>query len=126
MPNLEQTIAAYFASTRAMDADGFVHSFAPDAISHDPVGAPPLHGHEAIRGFITHVFSGFESAGLTEDDVFVCGNSAAVKWTGRGRTKTGHDIIFEGIDVFEGNSEGKIQLLRAFWDTAPVMAAMQG
>src|SRR5947209_20414140 len=109
MQKFEETIARYFAATRAMDADGFVNGFAPDAISHDPVGAPPHNGQEAIRQFISGVLSGFETVGLTEDNVFIAGNSAAVKWTGRGRTKSGHDITFEGIDVIEGNSDGNIQ-----------------
>ena len=126
MSNLRQTIADYFAATRAMDAEAFVRAFAPDAVSHDPVGAPPHQGQEAIRQFITGVMSGFESVGLTERNVFISGNSAAVMWTGRGRTKSGRDIKFEGIDVIEGNEEGKIQTLQAFWDPAPVMAALQG
>jgi steroid Delta-isomerase len=109
-----------------MDADGFVNSFSPDGVSHDPVGTPPLHGHEQIGQFITGIMSGFETVGLTEDHVFVNGNSAAVKWTGRGRTRTGRDITFEGIDVLEFNDIGKITLLRAYWDPAPVMAALQG
>ena len=126
MSNLKQTIADYFAATRAMDAEAFVQAFAPDAVSHDPVGAPPHHGQDAIRQFITGVMSGFETVGLTEKNVFISGNSAAVMWTGRGRTKTGRDITFEGIDVIEGNKDGKIQTLRAFWDPAPVIAALQG
>lgn len=126
MSPFQQTVANYFASTRAMDAEAFVATFAPDAVSHDPVGAPPHQGQHAIRQFITGVLSGFESVGLTEDHVFICGNSAAVKWTGRGRTKSGRDIVFEGVDVIDGNADGKIQTVRAFWDPGPVMAALQG
>jgi steroid delta-isomerase len=109
-----------------MDAEGFVNAFAPDGVSHDPVGAPPLDGHEQIRQFITGMFSGFETMGLTEEQIFVNGNSAAVKWTGGGRTRTGRDVTFEGIDVLEFNKDGKITLLRAYWDPAPLMAALQG
>jgi steroid delta-isomerase len=126
MPSCKDTISAYFAATRAMNAEAFVSAFAPEAVSHDPVGAPPLNGHEQIRQFITGVMSGFEKVGLTEDHVFINGNSAAVKWTGRGRTRSGRDITFEGIDVLEFNHQGKIVLLRAFWDPAPVMAALHG
>jgi steroid delta-isomerase len=126
MSTLKQTIASYFAATRAMDAEAFVDAFAPDAVSHDPVGTPPHQGQEAIRQFITGVMSGFETVGLTENNVFISGNSAAVMWTGRGRTKSGRDIVFEGIDVIEGNQDGKIQTLKAFWDPTPVMAALQG
>lgn len=126
MSSPQETIASYFAAIRAMDAEGFVNAFAPDAVSHDPVGAPPLNGHEQIRQFISGIMAGFETVGLTENHVFINGNAAAVKWTGRGRTRSGRNVSFEGVDVLEFDSEGKITLLRAFWDPAPVMAALQG
>ena len=121
----EQTVVEYFAAIRAMDVDRCVVVFAPNAEQHDPVGAPPNIGHAAIRAFFTQIFSGFQQVGLTEDGVFVNGNSAAVKWTGKGIAHTGKSVTFEGVDVIDCNEEGKIVLVRAFWDPAPVMAALQ-
>ena len=115
-------VAAYFATIRAMDVDAFVAMFAADGISHDPVGAPPHVGHAAIRQFAEGIFGLFETVGLTEDQVFVGGNGAAVKWTGRGRGKNGAAVTFEGVDVIELNDAGTIQLMRAYWDPAPVLA----
>ena len=80
-------VAGHLATIRAMDVDAFVATFAADGISHDPVGAPPHAGHVAIRQFAEGIFGLFETVGLTEDQVFVGGNGAAVKWTGRGRGK---------------------------------------
>lgn len=107
-----------------MDVEGFVSCFAPDGVTHDPVGTPCSAGHDAIRGFITHIFSAFDIIGLTEDAVFVSGNSAAVKWTGKGIAKNGNRVTFEGIDVIDCNDEGKIVLVRAFWNPGPVFAAI--
>src|SRR5579863_1723981 len=92
------TIAGYFATIRAMDTDAFVATFAADGVLHDPVGAPPHVGHAAIRAFADGIFGLFETVGLTEDAIFVAGNGAAVKWTGRGRGKNGAAVTFEGID----------------------------
>lgn len=125
MPTCQETISEYFAAIRAMDADRFANTFTPDGITHDPVGTPPHSGRAQIREFISGIMSGFESVGLTEDHVFVSANSAAVKWTGRGTTKNGAEVTFEGIDVIDFDEDGKIQLVRAFWDPAPVMAALQ-
>lgn len=125
MPTCQETVAEYFAATRAMDTERWVATFAEDAVSHDPVGAPPHHGHAALRQFLNGVLSGFETIGLHEEKVFLNGQSAAVQWTGRGTGKNGRPITFEGIDVIDCNEDGKIVLVRAFWDPGPIMAALQ-
>jgi steroid Delta-isomerase len=121
----DQTVAEYFDALRAMDADRWVATFAPDAISNDPVGTPPLHGHEALRAFVTGVFSLFASFGLIENNVFLAGNTAAVKWTGKGKGKNGATVTFEGIDVITVDDSGKIILVNAYWDPNPILAAVQ-
>lgn len=122
MSNCEQTIAEYFAAIRAMDVERWVNTFAPDGISHDPVGTPAMHGHEALRQFMRHLTTTFQSISLTEDGVFVNGNSAAAKWKGRAVSRSGKAVDFEGVDVIDCNPAGKIVSVRAFWDPAPVMA----
>ncbi len=84
-----------------------------------------MHGHEALRRFLTQVTSGFETVSLTEDHVFINGNSAAVKWTGKGRGRNGKPVAFDGIDVIECNDAGKIVSVHAYCDPGPVMAAIQ-
>ena len=121
----EQAIAEYFAAIRAMDVERWVNTFDANAVSHDPVGTPPMHGHEALRQFLTQVNSGFDSLALTEDNVFINGNSAAVKWTGKGIGRNGKSVTFEGVDVIECNEAGKIVTVHAYWDPAPVMATVQ-
>ena len=121
----EQTVAEYFSAIRAMDVERCVAVFALDGEQHDPVGTPPNIGHEAIRAFFTYIVSGFQVIGLTEDTVYANGSSAAVKWTGKGVAHSGKTVTFEGIDVIDCNEAGKIVLVRAFWDPAPVMAALQ-
>jgi steroid delta-isomerase len=63
--------------------------------------------------------------GLTEDNVFINGNPAAVKWTGGGKGHNGKPVTFEGIDVIECNDAGKIVSVHAYWDPGPVMATIQ-
>ena len=122
MSNCEQTVAEYFAAIRAMDVERWVNTFAHDGISHDPVGTPAMHGHEALRQFMQHITSSFKSVSLTEDGVFASGNSAAVKWKGKAVSQSGKTVDFEGVDVIDCNPAGKIVSVRAFWDPAPVMA----
>jgi steroid delta-isomerase len=121
----QKAVADYFSAIRAMDVQAWVSTFATNAISHDPVGAPPAEGHDALRQFFESIAGAFEKVALFEDHVFVNGNEAAVKWTGRGTGKNGRPVTFEGIDIFEINDEGKIQSIRAYWNPAVMMAELQ-
>lgn len=122
---IQKVVADYFAATRAIDGEAWIATFADDAVSHDPVGALPMQGKDALREFFAGIAGAFETVGLTEESVFVSGNSAAVKWTGRGVGKNGREVTFEGIDVFEINEEGKIQRMWAYWNPAAMMAELQ-
>ena len=121
----EKVVSDYFAAIRAMDVNSWLATFAEDAVSHDPVGAPPMRGHAALRQFFEGIAGAFEQVGIFEDHVYVVGNEAAVKWTGRGTGKNGREVTFEGIDIFEVNDDGKIQTLRGYWQPAAMMAQLQ-
>jgi steroid delta-isomerase len=121
---ISKAVKAYFAAIRAMDKQAWINTFAVDAVSHDPVGAPPINGHEKLGEFFDTITGAFKEVGLTEDEVFIAGNSAAVKWIGRGISKQGKKAHFEGIDVFEVNETGKIQTLRAYWNPAEMVAQL--
>jgi len=122
---ISKAVKGYFAAIRAMDIESCVAAFAPDGVSHDPVGAPPTVGHDALRQFFTAIIGAFATVGLTEDHVFIAGDGAAVKWTGRGKGKNGREVRFEGIDVIEINEAGLIKTVRAYWNPAEVMMQLQ-
>jgi steroid delta-isomerase len=121
---ISRTVKEYFAALRAMDERAWVNTFAGDAVSYDPVGTPAIEGHEKLAEFFQTITAAFKEVGLTEDDVFIAGNGAAVKWTGRGTSNEGKKVHFEGIDVFEMNEAGKIQSLRAYWNPAEMVAQL--
>ncbi|MBA2703332.1 MAG: nuclear transport factor 2 family protein [Blastocatellia bacterium] len=119
-----RTVKAYFAALRAMDQQAWVNTFAEDAVSNDPVGALPIKGHQKLGEFFQTITAAFKEVGLTENDVFIAGNSAAVKWTGKGTSKQGRAVHFEGIDVFTINEAGKIETLHAYWNPAEMVAQL--
>ncbi len=121
---VSQAVKAYFAAIRAMDEQAWVNTFAEDAVTYDPVGAPPARGHQKLAEFFQTITAAFKELGLTEDEVFIAGNGAAVKWSGRGISKSGSKVHFEGIDVFEVNETGKIQTLHAYWNPAEMVAQL--
>ena len=121
---VSKAVKAYFAALRAMDQQAWVNTFAEDAIDYDPVGAPAIEGHQKLGEFFQTITAAFKEVGLTEDQVFIAGNGAAVKWTGRGISKQGRRVHFEGIDVLEVNEAGKIQTLHAYWNPAEMVAQL--
>lgn len=121
---VSKAVKAYFSAIRAMDQEAWVNNFAEDAITYDPVGAPPTEGHPKLREFFQTITAAFKEVGLTEDEMFIAGNGAAVRWTGRGISKQGRKVHFEGIDVFEVNEAGKIQSVHAYWNPAEMVAQL--
>lgn len=121
---ISRAVRGYFLAIRAMDADAFANSFAEDGTTYDPVGSPGITGREGLREFFNSICGNFKNVALTEDQVFVAGNGAAVKWTGKGTSTTGKDVNFEGIDVFEVNENGKIQTVEGFWNPAEMIAQL--
>lgn len=121
---VSRAVRAYFEALRAMDQQAWVNTFADDAISHDPVGALPMQGHEKLGEFFQSITAAFKEVGLTEDQIFIAGSGAAVKWTGRGISKQGRKVHFEGIDVFEISESGKIQTLHAYWNPAEMLGQL--
>lgn len=121
---VSNAVRAYFAALRTMDEKAWVDTFAADAITYDPVGAPPTKGHQKLAEFFQTITAAFKEVGLTEDEIFIAGNGAAVKWTGRGISKQGREVRFEGIDVFEVNEAGKIQTLYGYWNPAEMVGQL--
>ena len=121
---ISKAVKAYFAALRTMDQQTWVNTFAEDAVTYDPVGAAPTRGHQRLGEFFQTITAAFKEVGLTEDEIFIAGNGAAVKWSGRGISKRGRKVHFEGIDVFEVNEAGKIQMLYAYWNPAEMVAQL--
>jgi steroid Delta-isomerase len=121
---VSRAVRAYFQATRAMDQEAWVNTFAEDAVSYDPVGALPTKGHEKLGEFFQTITAPFKEVGLSEDQIFIAGTGAAVKWTGRGVSKQGRKVHFEGIDIFEVNESGKIQTLHAYWNPAEMLGQL--
>jgi steroid delta-isomerase len=121
---ISRAVRGYFLAIRAMDPEAFANSFAEDGTTYDPVGTPGITGRDGLREFLQSICKNFKTVGLTEDHVFVAGNGAAVKWTGKGTSNNGREVRFEGIDVIELDENGKIQTVHAYWNPAEMIAQL--
>lgn len=119
-------IQQYFAASRSDDkAREMAACFAEDCTCQDPVEAPALTSRDEVHQFFQSIVDLFASVELTEDFISINGQEAAVKWTGCGVGKNGCKVMFEGIDLFEVNSDGKIQSLRAYWNPSTMLTQLQ-
>lgn len=123
---IQAVVADYFANLQAMNLEGWVKSFAEDAVVHDPVGKPPSNAIETAPKFFGLLSMVFEKLQLSQDHVFVAGNRAAVKWTMQGWGRNSKQGITEGISVFEIHASGKIQRVSSYWDEAAMMVQIRG
>jgi steroid Delta-isomerase len=121
---IQTTVAAYFAAIRSRDLPAWLSTFAEDAVTYEP-GQPPLQGHSAVANFFKEIADAFKEIAITEEFVAIEHDRAAVKWTGQGIGNNDRPVSFEGIDLFEINSSGKIQTLWGYWDCDAMMAQLQ-
>lgn len=122
--NTQRCVANYFAAIRAMDVQKWRATFAPQATMYDPVGAPPMQGEATLQQYFLQVGGAFKQVSLVEQDVFICGAHAAVKWQGEGIGHNGRSVRFAGIDVFEVDAQGKIVQMWGYWNPAALFAEL--
>ncbi|MBP2833766.1 nuclear transport factor 2 family protein [Aquimarina sp. U1-2] len=106
----------YFKATQSGDAETWANSFAGNAYINDPYGSPAPNNREEIVQVGQNFMSAFKKAGLYPDYIFVDGLIATSKWTGRGITKEGDQVTFEGINVTTYNEKGQITSHIGYWD----------
>ena len=123
---IRAAVAAYYAAVRAGDVDAIAPMFAPAAVMRDPVGMPPAADDASRRQRYAGIAAAFETFGIFEDQVAVCGDEAAARWTARGAAKDGKQVSFEGISTFVFDDDGNITSMSAYFEIAAVIAAMQG
>ena len=114
--NTKTLVEQYFQATQSNNAATWAGCFASDATVDDPVGSQPIKGTDAILERGKEFMASFETIGLYPEFVSVDNLRAAAKWTGKGITKDGHSVKFEGINFFEFNQMGKIANLVGFWN----------
>lgn len=123
---IQKLVTSYFSSLQMMDVTRWAENFTEDAVIYDPVGKPPSKARENAQAFFGLLSMAFEKLELSQDNVFIVGTGAAVKWTMRGSGKSGKQGIAEGISVFEIHESGKIQQVSSYWDDAAMMAQIKG
>jgi ketosteroid isomerase-like protein len=120
------TVNAYFACIQTLDQAGWQNLFTADGLTYDPVGNPPSPAHERAADFFALLTRAFSSIQLAPDQIFICGNNAAVKWTMHVVGQNQRTGEAEGISTFELDESGKIRVVSSYWDDAALMQQLRG
>ena len=115
-PDVRQWVEDYFAATQSGDAERWAAQFAEGAFINDPFGTPPPQNRAEVVERGETFMSSFEEAGLYPDWIFTNGLTATAKWTGRGTTKDGRKMVFDGINVYRWTYDGKVASLVGYWN----------
>ncbi len=115
------SIRGYFAALRANDPGAFAACFADGSVGHDPVGAPPLHGPDAVRSMLTDflpTWGGSTASPRTKRSSPATPSPS--DGPGAGLSSSGSPVVWTGINTFLLSDDGLIETLYATFD-APSM-----
>jgi len=119
-------VETYFATIRARNYPAWEGLFAAEAVVHDPVGAAAVEGKTGRKEVWNVLTAPFSRLDIRPQRTFCGGNGAAVYWRAEAAGSNGGRASFEGISVFEFDSEGKIETLVSYWDPAAAVIALAG
>lgn len=123
---IKAAVRTFYEAQRDCDAEKVETCFAESGVAHIPVGAPALEEEEERIAFFAGILGFFTYLDIQEESVFPAGSGAAVKWSAEGTGAEDESVSFEGIDVFEFDSEGRIQVLMGYWDPAEMITRLKG
>lgn len=119
-------------SIRAVDAgdkDAWLALFAEDGVVQDPVGPSGFdpegkghHGHDGIAKFWDMAIANVERFEFVIRDSHACGDEVANVGTITSFLPGGYRVDTDLVMLYRVNEQGKVQSLRAFWETERAMA----
>ena len=122
---LKNTLDSYFEAIAARDPSRIALVFAENGEIEDPVDTPVRKGRDAVAGLFASGAALLASA--VEINVLAAlpsGNCIAAHWTMTARSKAGHEVRAEGIDVLEVNPQGLIVRAEGYWNAAAFREAL--
>ena len=111
---IRELVARYLATFATGDIEGRVALFAPDASFEDPVGTPPMIGHDALRAFFSQGSAMKMSAEL--ERIAICGNEAAYAFRARLDAGEGGQVTIHPFETLVVGDDGLIVQMRAYFD----------
>jgi len=115
---IRELVARYLATFATGDIEARIALFAPDASFEDPVGTPPMIGHDALRAFFSQGSAMKMSAEL--DRIAICGNEAAYAFRARLDAGEGGQVTIHPFETLVVGDDGLIVQMRAYFDAGSI------
>lgn len=120
---MQQAIKGYFEAISALDAQQWIALFAEDGSMEDPIGSRPYKGHRELGIFFKGILRTFTQLQMSIEQQDFDHHQATVHWRATALAFNGKSLSFEGKEVFQINTQGKIQLAQVHWN--PMVVAEQ-
>lgn len=110
-------VRTYFERLTASDITGIISLFSPDARV-----VSPFLGKMNAADFFAKLSNASSASKLTVFDVLLGenGDSAAAHFEYDWTLKSGDQMVFQGVDYFRFNDDGRFASMSIFYDTHPV------
>lgn len=123
---MPEVVRAYFAAVNADRFDELRTVFAPDVVM-EMAGAARREGVDDAIAYYSRALTELpvhddEAVNVMASDD---GRRIAVEILFTGTTAAGHPVVFEAVDLFDLDADGRIARLRSFYDTNRVAAALR-
>jgi steroid delta-isomerase len=106
---------AYLVAMAEHDLDGVMAMFAPEAVLHDPVDAPPRMGIEAIRQFFSEAVGSIHTCKLVSP-VHISGDCRHGAASVSTEVALGDEIkVIDATDIMTFDDDGRVTSMTAYW-----------
>ena len=110
-------LTAFYAKVDALDTEGVLDGFAPEATMRYGSGEP-MPGREAIRAGLTWLFTHYRTIGHEFRNVWAAGQVLLVEATVTYGCADGRDVAVPALTIIE-HHDGRVADLRVFIDPTP-------
>ncbi|MDQ3987920.1 MAG: ester cyclase [Actinomycetota bacterium] len=122
--DMRDVLTRSFVAISSGDIEAVLGFYTDDSTGYEPGLPEPMRGLAQLRQFFEQLMGPFDHLCVIDDEVFTAENRAAVRWTGRGVSKSGKLVRFQGVDTYEFDDAGKIRNQWAYYDPAAVAAQL--
>jgi ketosteroid isomerase-like protein len=123
----EQLVARFIEALGRLERDREVGTiaelFGDDARIANVIMPDPVIGSAGARSFWSMYRDTFGTIASHFDNVFVCGDKAALEWTARGTGHRGQPIRYRGVSILEMQGD-RLSRFTAYFDPADLGAQL--
>lgn len=123
----EQLVARFIDALGRLERDRDVATiaglFGEDARIANVIMPDPVVGPAGARSFWSMYRDTFGTIASHFDNVFVCGDKAALEWTARGTGHRGQPIRYRGVSILEMSGD-RLSRFTAYFDPADLGAQL--